>query len=69
MTTLKVTRYQFQVARLETDGEGRRAETADETVQSQEFETGEIYGTVHREIPIPAVRRSKLATAGVHTSL
>ncbi len=72
MTTLKATRYQFQVARLETaksDGEGRRAETADETVQSQEFETGEIYGTVHREIPIPAVRRSKLATAGVHTSL
>ncbi len=51
-----------------SDGEGRRAETADETVQSQEFETGEIYGRVHREVPVPAVRRSKRATAGVHTN-
>ncbi len=51
-----------------SDGEGRRAETADETVQSQEFETGEIYGRVHREVPVPAVHRSKRANAGVHTN-
>ncbi len=52
----------------ESDGEGRRAETADETVQSQEFETSEIYGRVHTEVPVPAVRRNKRATAGVHTN-
>ncbi len=52
----------------ESDGEVRSAGTADETILSQEFETGEMCDRVQREVPVPAVRRSKRATAGVHTN-
>ncbi len=52
----------------ESDGEVRSAETEDETVQSQEFETGEMSDRIQREVPVPAVRRSNCATAGIHTN-
>ncbi|ROL47075.1 hypothetical protein DPX16_18873 [Anabarilius grahami] len=50
----------------EYDGVVLRA--TDEHDQSQELETGDMRNTDFREVPVPAVRRSKRSTAGVHTN-
>lgn len=53
---------------VESDDVVLNAEAPEECVQSQELETGEVRNPVVREVPVPAVRRSKRATAGVHTN-
>lgn len=42
--------------------------TTGEHGQSEELETGDMRNSDCREIPVPAVRRSKRSTAGVHTN-
>lgn len=53
---------------VESDSVVLNAEATDESVQLEELETGEVRNPVQRELPVPAVRRSKRATAGVHTN-
>ncbi|RXN06967.1 Retrovirus-related Pol poly from transposon [Labeo rohita] len=52
----------------ESDGEALNAEVAGESDHSKKFETGEMLDRIQREVPVPVVRRSKRATAGVHTN-
>lgn len=44
------------------------SESADELSQSQEFKAPEMCSPIRKEVPVPAVRRSRRTTAGVHTN-